>query len=63
MLVYAIIGLVAFGLVVLVGSLIVKAARADEVEKFHRARELTTEWARHYATTTHHPMDVDSDVA
>ena len=60
MLVYAIIGLAAFGLVVLVGSLIARAARADEVEKFHRARELTTEWSRRAAMAERPSVDVDS---
>jgi hypothetical protein len=33
--------LVAFG----------RQPRRDEVERFHRARQMTTEWSRHYAAT------------
>jgi hypothetical protein len=35
--------LVAFG----------RTPRRDEVERFHRARAMTTEWSKHYAATGH----------
>ena len=60
MILYAVIGVAAFAFVVLLGSLVARAARTDDVEKFHRARELTTEWARHYSMAADRPsVDID----
>ena len=30
-----------------------RAPRRDDVERFHRARAMTIEWSRHYASTGH----------
>ena len=34
-----------------------RSARPDEIERFHRARAMTTEWSRH------HPAHIDIDIA
>jgi hypothetical protein len=28
-----------------------RSGRSDEIERFHRARQMTTEWSRRYAAT------------
>ena len=42
----AIVGAVALGVALLAVG---RPARGDDVERFHRARQMTTEWSRRYA--------------
>ena len=58
MVLYAVLAFVAFAAVLIVGSLVARASRVDEVAKFHRARALTTEWSR-TATVERPSVDVD----
>ena len=43
-----------------------RPAKGDEVERFHRARQMTTEWSRRYAATGHldvpRPSPAEDDV-
>lgn len=43
---YVIIAAIVFVGVVLLGSVVWRTGRTDEIERFHRARQMTTEWAR-----------------
>jgi hypothetical protein len=43
-----IVGVCALGAALVAFS---RTPRRDEVERFHRARAMTTEWSRHYAAT------------
>ena len=46
---------IVVGVCVLGAALIAfsRKPRGDEVQRFHRARQMTTEWSRHYAATGH----------
>ena len=45
-----IVGVCALGAVLVAFS---RKPQRDDVERFHRARAMTTEWSRHYAATGH----------
>jgi hypothetical protein len=49
-LLFAAVGVIALGTVLLS---IRRPPKGDEVERFHRARQMTTEWSRRYAATGH----------
>jgi hypothetical protein len=46
----AAVGMLAVGTALLT---VRRAPRGDDVERFHRARQMTTEWSRRYAATGH----------
>jgi hypothetical protein len=46
----SVVGVLALGAALIVFS---RPPRRDDIERFHRARAMTTEWSRSYAATGH----------
>jgi hypothetical protein len=53
-----IVGVCALGAALVAFS---RKPQRDDVERFHRARAMTTEWSRHYAATGHLELPTERD--